>query len=205
MFSGIIERQGKLIRKGRQGKQIALTFETRGWEKPLKRGESISVNGVCLTVVSFPVKNRFTVQVVSETLAQTTIGDLRLNDAVNLERSLKWGERIGGHFVLGHIDGVGRVLRKISHGKSFALQIEAPPRVMENVVPKGSIALDGVSLTIQKISGCSIAIAIIPHTAKTTTLGRKKRGDFVNLEADVIAKHLALLVQNANSKVARER
>jgi len=204
MFSGIVERQGKLIRKDRQGKQIALTFETQGWEKPLKRGESVSVNGVCLTVISSSTKNRFKVQAVPETLAQTTIGDLRLKETVNLERSLKWGERIGGHFVLGHIDGVGRILRKISHGKSFALQIDVPPRVMENIVPKGSIAVDGASLTIQKISGRSITIAVIPHTAKTTTIGSKRRGDFVNLEADVIAKHLTVLVQNAESKAAME-
>ena len=108
MFSGIIEKQGKLVRKVKQGKQIALTFETKGWDKPLKRGESISVNGVCLTAISSPAKNRFTVQAVPETLAQTTLGDLRLKESVNLERSLKWGERIGGHFVLGHVDGVGR-------------------------------------------------------------------------------------------------
>ncbi len=202
MFSGIIERQGKLIRKERQGKHIALTFETQGWEKPLKRGESISVNGVCLTVIRSSTKNQFKVQAVPETLAQTTIGDLCLKETVNLERSLKWGERIGGHFVLGHIDGVGRILRKISHGKSFALQIDAPPRVMENIVPKGSIAVDGASLTIQKISGRSITVAIIPHTAKRTTIGSKNRGDFVNLEADVIAKHLTVLIQNAESKAA---
>jgi len=201
MFSGIIERQGQLIRKERQGKQIALTFETQGWEKPLKRGESISVNGVCLTVVSAPTRNQFMVQAVPETLAQTALRNLHLKELVNLERSLKWGERIGGHFVLGHVDDVGRVLRKISHGKSFALQIEVPPRVMENLVPKGSIAVDGVSLTIQKILTRSITFAIIPHTAKTTTMRRKKPGDIVNLEADVIAKHLALLVRNANSEV----
>ncbi len=200
MFSGIIERQGQLIRKERQGKQIALTFETQGWEKPLKRGESISVNGVCLTVVSTPTRNRFMVQAVPETLAQTALRNLHLKESVNLERSLKWGERIGGHFVLGHVDGVGRILRKISHGKSFALQIEVPSRVMENLVPKGSIAVDGVSLTIQKILTRSITFAIIPHTAKTTTMRCKKPGDIVNLEADVIAKHLALLVQNAESR-----
>lgn len=202
MFSGIVERQGRLIRKQRQGKQIALTFETKGLEKPLKRGESICVNGVCLTVVSASTKNRFTVHAVPETLAQTAIGDLRMEEMVNLERSLKWDERIGGHFVLGHIDGLGRIFRKVSHGKSFAFQIEIPPRVMMAVVPKGSIAVDGVSLTIQKISGRFITIAVVPHTAKTTTLGRKKHGDFVNLEADVIAKHLAFLIQNASSKAA---
>lgn len=200
MFSGIIERQGKLIREERQGKQIALTFESQAWDKPLKRGESISVNGVCLTVTRLPKKNRFAVQAVPETLAQTTLGRLRLRELVNLERSLKWGERIGGHFVLGHVDGVGRVLRKKIHGKSFALWIEVPQAVMQHLVPKGSIAIDGVSFTIQKISGRTITVAVIPHTAKVTTVGRKKRGDLVNLEADVIAKHLARLVQSPSSQ-----
>ena len=195
MFSGIIEKQGTLIRKERQGKQFAFTFETRGWEKPIKRGESISINGVCLTVVGSPKKNKFTVQAVPETLAQTTLGFLRLRERVNLERSLKWGDRIGGHFVLGHVDGVGRVIRRTTHGKSFSLQIEASPRVIQHLVPKGSIALDGVSLTVQKVSGRFLDIAVIPHTAKATTIGRKKRGDQVNLEVDVIAKHLAIIAQ----------
>ena len=199
MFSGIIEKQGKLIRKERQGKHIAFTFETQGWEKPLKRGESVSVNGVCLTVVRSPKKNRFTVEAVPETLAQTALGDLHLRELVNLERSLKWGDRIGGHFVLGHVDGMGRIVRRNVHGKSFSLHIEAPFKVMHHLVPKGSIAVDGVSLTIQKLSNRSITVAIVPHTAKTTTIGRKKRGNWVNLEADVIAKHLALLVQDAHS------
>ena len=199
MFSGIIEKQGKLIRKDRQGKHIAFTFESQGWEKPLKRGESVSVNGVCLTVVRSSKRNQFTVEAVPETLAQTALGDLRLRELVNLERSLKWGDRIGGHFVLGHIDGMGRIVRKSMHGKSFSLQIEAPFKVMHHLVPKGSISVDGVSLTIQKLSNRTITVAIVPHTAKTTTIGRKKRGDWVNLEADVIAKHLAVLVQNTDS------
>ena len=200
MFSGIVQKQGRLIRKEREGKQTVFTFEMQAWDKPLKRGESISVNGVCLTVAAPPRKNQFKVQAVPETIAQTTLHQLTLRELVNLERSLKWGERIGGHFVLGHVDGVGRVLRKQTRGKSSALQIETPPSVIQLLVPKGSIAIDGVSLTIQKISGRTIAVAVIPHTAKTTTLGRKKCGDPVNLEADVIAKHLVHLVQPADSR-----
>lgn len=195
MFSGIVERQGRLICKEPSRKQIAFTFETKGWEKPLKKGESVSVNGVCLTVISAASEKCFTVEAVPETLAQTTLGQLKLRELVNLERSLKWGDRIGGHFVLGHIDGVGRIVRKKMHGKSFALEIEGSKNVLEHLVSKGSVAVDGISLTIQKITGNKMTIAIIPHTAKVTSLGRKKKGDFVNLEADVIAKHLAQWVQ----------
>lgn len=201
MFSGIIQRQGKLIRKVCERKQTTLTFEAQEeWDKPLRRGESIAVNGVCLTVTSIPKKTQFTVQAVPQTLAQTTLRDLSLRHIVNLERSLKWGERIGGHFVLGHVDGVGRIVRRYSHGKSLVLEIEMPPSVSQLLVPKGSIAVDGISLTIQKLSGRTITIAVIPHTLKMTTLGRKKRGDRVNVEADVIAKHLAQMVRSQDSR-----
>jgi len=198
MFSGIVQRKGKLIRRQQQGTQVALTFEVPPWEKPLKRGESISVNGVCLTAVGFR-KNQFTVHAVPETLAVTTLRDLRLRESVNLERSLKWGERIGGHFVLGHVDGVGRVVRKRGRGSNFTLDIEVPASAAQLLVPKCSIAIDGISFTIQKIAGPIISIAVISHTAKTTTIGNKRRGDKVNLEADVVAKHLVRLVQPAGS------
>jgi len=199
MFSGIIERQGKLVKKTQQGKMLSLTFQSKAWDKPIKRGESISVNGVCLTAVGRPQGNRFTVQVVPETLLQTTLANLRVRDAVNLERSLKWGERVGGHFVLGHVDGVGRIVRRRMQGKGVLMQIEIPSSVGQHLVPKGSVALDGVSLTLQKLSNRSFTIAIVPHTAKNTTLGKKKKGDQVNLEADVIAKHLARLVNPPRS------
>jgi riboflavin synthase len=191
MFSGIIEKPGTLIRRKQEGARVAFTFRTTKWDKPLKRGESISVNGVCLTVTQIPTSTQFVMQAVPETLAQTTLSDLKVGNKVNLERSLKWGERIGGHFVLGHIDGVGQVVKREGKGKNFALQIEVPPFVLQHLVPKGSIAIDGISLTIQKLLARSITVAIIPHTAKMTTLGAKKSGDTVNLEADVIAKHLA--------------
>lgn len=195
MFTGIVEKQGKLIRKIREGKQTALTIETSEWTKPLKRGESIAVNGVCLTVARIPNKKQFVVQAVPETIAQTAIGDLKSKDPVNLERSLKWGERIGGHFVLGHVDGVGRIVKKDTHGKSFSLTLEVPARVMQLLIPKGSVAVDGISLTIQKMSAAFITVAIVPHTAKTTSLMRKRLFSRVNLEADVVAKHLARWVQ----------
>ncbi len=194
MFSGIVEKKGKLIKKERQGRQIAFTIETTAWEEPLKRGESISVNGVCLTVVSFN-KNHFKVQAVPETLAQTTLHQIEMKEPVNLERSLTWGDRIGGHFVLGHVDGVGRILRVKSHTKSFNLEIEVPSSIMPFLISKGSIAVEGISLTIQEMKKNSIRVAVIPHTAKVTTLGRKKAGDLVNLEADVLSKHLSYLIQ----------
>lgn len=197
MFSGIVQTQGKLIRKQAGKKHITFTFEVKGWERPLKRGESVSVNGVCLTAVGVPQKNRFMVQAVPETLKLTTLSQLRLKEFVNLERSLKWGDRIGGHFILGHVDGVGRILKKKAQGPGFLMEIEVPKSIFQNLVPKGSLAVDGISLTIQDILEHSVTTAVIPHTARATTLGRKKKGDLVNLEADVIAKHLAYLVQNS--------
>ena len=199
MFSGIVQKTGKLVRRQREGTRFALTLETDPWPKPLKRGESISVNGVCLTVVTSQ-RRRFAVDVVSKTLVATTLGNLRLREQVNLERSLKWGERIGGHFVLGHVDGVGQIVRRKVQGKDLIVDIEVPSQVAQLLVPKGSIAVDGISLTVQKISARTVTIAVIPHTAKHTTLGRKKRGDSVNLEADVIAKHLARLVRSGSSE-----
>lgn len=195
MFSGMVEKKGKLVDQKKQGKRIVFTVETTAWEKPLKRGESISVNGVCLTVVSSE-KNQFTVQAVPETLAQTTLAQIGLNETLNLERSLSWGDRIGGHFVLGHVDGIGRVVRKKSSGKSFSLEIEMPPSVLAFLVPKGSIAVDGISFTVQEIGKQTIQIAVIPHTAKTTTLGKRNVGDRVNIEADVLSKHLTHLVKS---------
>ena len=119
---------------------------------------------------------------------------------VNLERSLTWGDRIGGHFVLGHVDGVGQILKKKVHGDSFLLEIEIPSDLLQSLVPKGSLAVDGISLTIQDILKNSVTIAVIPHTAKVTTLGKKAKGDLVNLEADVIAKHLAYLIKRSGEK-----
>ena len=191
MFSGIVEKQGTLVRKKREGKRLVFTFQKTLWDRPLKRGESISVNGVCLTAVQLPKKTQFKVETVPQTLAHTTLAGLIVRDKVNLERSLKWGERIGGHFVLGHVDGIGRIIKRKGRGKSFTLEIEVPLQVHQNLVPKGSIAVDGVSLTIQKLLSSSVEIAVIPYTAETSSLGRKKVGDRVNIEADVIAKHLA--------------
>ena len=204
MFSGIIEKCGSLIQKKREGGRLVLVFQAAVWNPPLKRGESISVNGVCLTATQLPKNNQFKVQVVPETLAQTTLADLRLKEKVNLERSLKWGERIGGHFVLGHIDGIGRVVRRKGRGKNFALQIEASANIIQHLVPKGSLAVDGISLTIQKLTSRSITIAVIPYTAKTTNLGSKKPGDRVNLEVDVIAKHLARWIHQEGSESVSE-
>ena len=169
MFSGIVQKTGKLVHRHREGTRFVLTLETDPWPKPLKRGESISVNGACLTVVTSQ-RRRFTVDEVSKTLAATTLGNLRLREQVNLERSLKWGERIGGHFVLGHVDGVGQIVRRKVQGKDLILDIEVPSQAVPLLVPKGSIAVDGISLTVQKISARVITIAVIPHTAKHTTL-----------------------------------
>lgn len=198
MFAGIIEKKGKLVRRTEQKRSLTLTFESTAWEKPLKRGESIAVNGVCLTVTKIPNPKQFVVDVVRDTLKSTALKDLKLKESVNLERSLTWGERISGHFVLGHVDGVGTIVKKTLRGKNLSLTIDVSSRIMQHFVPKGSVAVDGVSLTIQNMKEHTIEIAIIPHTAKMTTLGAKKVKDQVHLEADVIGKHLAKWVQGTN-------
>ncbi len=198
MFSGIVEQAGKIVNKKKNGKHITFTIQGKVWEKPLKKGESISVNGVCLTVTRILPKNEFVVQVVPETLAQTTLGELEAKDLVNLERSLAWGDRISGHFVLGHVDGMGKIIQKKKQGKSYSVKISVPDDMISYLVPKGSIAIDGISLTIQTMDekARAITIAIIPHTAGVTTLAKKGIGDSVNLESDVISKHLSQMIKS---------
>ena len=194
MFSGIIEKQGKLICKAREDKQIAFTFETSIWDKPLRRGESIAVNGICLTVTSIPNKRCFVVQAVPETLASSTLADLNLKEQVNLERSLKWGERISGHFVLGHVDGVGRVLEIREDGEFIEIVISAPENLRKYLAKKGTVAVNGVSLTISEDLGESFKISLITHTKEVTNFKNIKKGDAVNLEIDMLARYLEKLI-----------
>jgi riboflavin synthase len=162
--------------------------------RDLKIGDSVSVNGTCLTVVSKDERN-FSVEVSPETLSVTTLGHLAAGSPVNLERAMKLNERIGGHLVAGHVDGVGTIRSRHQEGNAIFFTIEAPPEVLRYCVAKGSITVDGISLTINEVADHSFSVAIIPHTAKVTTLGLKQVNDTVNLESDLIGKYVERLLQ----------
>lgn len=189
MFTGIIETIGKLESRRRAGSLEHLTFSAGSFKEPLEEGESIAVNGVCLTVADFGRKE-FSVDAVVDTIKTTTLGNLRAGEKVNLERAVKAGGRFGGHFVSGHVDGVGKVVSINHEGENTLLEIEPPHDIMSFLVLKGSIALDGVSLTIQKLTGNSFSAVLIPYTLGHTTLGERRTGEAVNLEADTIAKYV---------------
>ena len=157
-------------------------------------GESIAVNGVCLTVTSTDGQ-RFGVDVSPETLRVTTLGGFNVGRVVNLERPLRADARLGGHFVLGHVDGVGRIRSLRSDGACYWLEVEAPARLGQYLIDKGSIALDGISLTIAKLEGHVLSVQIVPFTWKHTALAFAKPGELVNIEADVLGKYVARLLE----------
>ena len=209
MFTGIIEQTGKIKSFRKRGNQAKIAIEFHASTSNLTLGESIAVNGVCLTVVK-SVNGYFAADISEETLDRTNLGELKPTDEVNLERSLKISERLGGHFVSGHIDGVGNISKKIKKGEDVLLTIKAPEKIMKYVVEKGSIAVDGISLTVASCDEKSFTISIIPHTEVCTNLKWKKSGDIVNLENDMIGKYVEKFVNLKNrnnegkSKLSKE-
>ncbi|WP_066639288.1 riboflavin synthase [Desulfolucanica intricata] len=195
MFTGLIEELGVLqsIRHGADSAQ--LNIAAKKIIKDVNIGDSIAVNGVCLTVTKFDTRG-FTADVMAETLAKTNLGNLKSGDRVNLERALKLGDRLGGHLVSGHIDGVGTIVQKEVHDIAILITVNAQPEVMRYIIKKGSVAIDGTSLTVVDFNSESFRVSIIPHTAHETTLGFKKEGDTVNLEGDVIGKYIERLLQS---------
>ena len=194
MFAGIVEEMGavKAMEKTLAGTRLTMLASTVMDDLPI--GASISVNGACLTVVKRDDKE-FTVDVSPETLGVTNLGALSAGSPVNLERAMKLNERIGGHLVAGHVDGVGAIRERRQDGNGILLAIEAPAEVLRYCVPKGSVTVDGVSLTINEVTSRFFSVMIIPHTAQVTTLGIKQVGDTVNLEADLIGKYVERLLQ----------
>jgi len=185
MFTGIIEEVGAIAR--RSGADLAIMAE-KVCDR-LALGESVSVDGACMTVAAL-TENGFVVQVSQESFERTTLGRLQPGHAVNLERALRVGDRLGGHFVQGHVDGVGRI-EKVTNQGAFALwQFRAPDSVAPYLVPKGSVAIDGISLTVVEPQGDLFGVALIPTTLNETTLSSKRVGDPVNMEADLIGKHI---------------
>jgi riboflavin synthase len=193
MFTGIVEEMGsvKALRRDAGGARLTISASTVLGNTAL--GDSISVNGVCLTVVE-KGPAEFSADVAQETLKVTNLGDLRVGQQVNLERALQLSARIGGHLVTGHVDAVGRIREKRQEGNSWRIFIEAPDAALRYVIKKGSIAVDGISLTVAEAEKTGFSVAMIPHTAKLTTLGYKAAGDSVNLETDVIGKYVEKLM-----------
>ena len=202
MFTGIVEEMGviKTLDKGVSGTHLSVLASAV--LDDLAVGASISVNGACLTVVSVG-EREFAVEVSRETLAVTTLGQLAAGTPVNLERAMRVHDRIGGHLVAGHVDGVGSIRNRTPEGNAIVLTIEAPREVLRYCVHKGSITLDGISMTINKVSDRNFSVAVIPHTAKATTLGLKKPGETVNLEADLIGKYVERLLQDRGQLPAK--
>ena len=189
MFTGLVEALGAVREVIAVGAGRDLVIEAPTLAAELALGESVAVNGCCLTVVAQDAATcRF--QAGPETLRRTNLGDLHPGDRVNLERSLRVGDRLGGHIVQGHIDGVGRVERLLSDGDWVLFWFACPPELSAQMVSKGSVAVDGVSLTVVDVEDGRFSIALIPHTLAHTTLGHRKPGDPVNLETDLLAKYV---------------
>ncbi len=194
MFTGIVEGTGfvRSVDPGRESLKLRIDAECDiGGVKP---GDSIAVNGTCLTVTAVEGA-AFNADVAVETLARTTVGGLRPGDLVNLERPVAVGDRLGGHIVQGHVDGVGRVVRLTPEGDGSWLEIDAPPTVARYIVEKGSVAVDGVSLTVARRTGDRFTACLVPYTMAVTTLGRLEAGAAVNLEVDILAKYVEQLLR----------
>lgn len=190
MFTGLIQRTGTVKRVSRGAGLVLEIAADSQWAKPLEEGESVSVNGVCLTVVKCS-GSRFTADVLRETESRTGLGDLVPGAKVNLERALRAGDAMGGHIVQGHVDCRGVIADRIQKGRDFQLRIKCGRVLAAQSVLKGSVAVDGVSLTISAIGDDWLGVDLIPTTAAETTLGARRIGDKVNLEGDVIGKYMA--------------
>jgi riboflavin synthase len=195
MFTGLVEEIGEVLDVRTTAEVVVLTVRGPTVAADARRGDSIAVNGVCLTVVDRDgsTDGAFTVELVPETLARTSLKGVTVGTKVNLERALPVGGRLGGHIVQGHVDGVGTLVARSPGERSDELRFELPQRLARYVVEKGSIAVDGVSLTVAGVQDGGFSVALIPTTLAHTTLGVRRPGDSVNLEVDVVAKYVERL------------
>lgn len=192
MFTGIITDVGRVVEIERRG-DLRLTIQTRFDLNSVAMGASIASNGVCLTVVE-KLANAYKVDVSAETIAKTTVGDWTVGTPLNLERSLKLGDELGGHLVYGHVDGVGEVVSVTRDGDSQRWRFRVPQTLKRFIAAKGSVALNGVSLTVNEVEDDVFGVNIIPHTAEQTTFGLIGPGARINLEVDMLARYVARLV-----------
>lgn len=194
MFTGIIEELGKVSAIESQPDAIRLTISCGKVLSDLKRGDSISCSGTCLTAIDID-GNSFTADVMLETLECSSLSEVKVGDVINLERAMQHETRFGGHIVQGHVDGVGEVISREKSDNWDWVRVRIPADLMKYVVMKGSITIDGISLTVNELGDDHIAVSLIPETLEVTTLGYKQPGDKVNVEADVLAKHIERLLQ----------
>lgn len=195
MFTGLVETRGRICSTSDEGTERDLVVDLAGLDRAVRIGDSVAVSGVCCTVVELrepgPVA---TFRLSEETLRRTWLGSAEPGGLVNLEAALRVGDPMGGHVVQGHVDGVGRIVRAIEPDRGGTLEVQIPDELVRYTVEKGSIAIDGVSLTIAERRGARLAFAIVPHTARVTTLGGARPGDPVHVEVDILAKYVESLL-----------
>ena len=196
MFTGIVEEIGAVRAVVSGGEWGSLSIGARRVLEDTRRGDSIAVNGVCLTVTALS-RDGFTADVMAETLRRSNLGALKVGEAVNLERALAANGRFGGHIVSGHVDNLGEIMNTKQEGSALWLTLSAPPDVLELVVKKGSVTLDGVSLTVAERTERTFSVSLIPTTQTDTTLLRKRPGDKINLETDIIGKYVRALLHKS--------
>lgn len=190
MFTGLIQEKGKITQISKKSQTISLTCKaSKELLYDYNIGDSMSVNGVCLTSIS---KNEtdFTVDIMPETFKRTTFSKLKINDEVNLERALLFNGRIEGHFIAGHVDNIARVLKKRQLENAVLITVDYPKALMGQIISQGSIAINGVSLTVTEVKSNSFSVSLIPHSKDKTNLGNLKQGDFVNIETDLVGKYI---------------
>lgn len=203
MFTGIVEEMGTIAGIQKGAKSAVLTIQAEKVFSDIHIGDSIALNGVCLTVTSFS-GNTYTADVMNETLRRSSLGSLTIGSKVNLERAMAANGRFGGHIVSGHIDGTGTITKVEKDDNAIWYTIAAEENLMKYIVEKGSIAIDGISLTVAKRSDVDFAISMIPHTAKETVLAQKKPGDIVNLENDIVGKYIEQLMHYEKKEEKKE-
>lgn len=200
MFTGLVETTGKILSLEPRGESARLVVEASCIAPQIELGESVAVNGCCLTVTHIDTAaGTFAFDLLMQTLRVTSLGDLQTDSLVNLERAMRLGDRFGGHFVQGHVDDTVRILDLSPHGQDHRLEVEFPEKHRGLVIPKGSICLDGISLTAAEVGSSSITCWIIPHTLQVTHLHTKKPGDRMNVEFDMLGKHVRELVKHATA------
>jgi len=198
MFTGLIQQIGTLAHRETVAGGLRLVIAGAPWNPPLTPGESMAVNGACLTIAQIQGKN-FACDILQETLDCTTLGEKLPGAALNLERALRLGDQLGGHMVSGHVDGIGTVSRRLAKGRDRILRVTCGNELLHGMVMKGSIAIDGVSLTIAELDESSFAVALIPFTCEHTALGALKAGTTVNLETDLIGKYVRRALETAQA------
>lgn len=198
MFTGIVEEVGKVREIHNGNTSIRLTISCSKVLDCVKQGDSIAVNGICLTVTGFG-HDWFSADVMPETVRKTGLVKLNINSSVNLERALTLSDRLGGHIVSGHIDGAGTIIRRMNEDNAIWLTIQVSDDILKYIVVKGSVAIDGISLTVASVDKECFSISLIPHTSGVTTLGSKAIGDLVNIECDIIGKYVEKLFGNSSN------